>query len=242
MEVSRLKICLEEATDPARNPLPGNVYPILTSPESQSSSTQIAELKDALAEKSDFLKMEEQRSARLSDLLNQSIMEVNRLKICLEETTGTAGPPLPETSKQNQDTPPTSSEEKGQHHEKPHQGSNTLHGDPKQDSTQTHNEERSVNNTNGSEYFTEDENGSALSTATTQVQNEVPVILPISEGTLFKRRKSRGEPTTTTEDDNHGHFVIHTHQGSFTLSSLDEDDPHMKEEHKDLRPAPAPDC
>ncbi|PUU81114.1 hypothetical protein B9Z19DRAFT_1168210 [Tuber borchii] len=221
MEVSRLKICLEEATDPARDPLPGNVYPLLMSPESQGSSTQIAELKDALAEKSDFLKVEEQRSARLRDLLNQSIMEVGRLKICLEEA--------------------TSSEEKGQSHEKAHQASDSLNLNKQKDSGQIHKEECPASNTDGSESSKDDGNGSALSTATTQVQDEEPCIIHISEGVLLGGEEPRGEPTTAvTEGGNHGLFVISTDEGNFTLSSLDEDDPYMKEEHKDTRSAPAP--
>jgi len=243
MEVSRLKTYLEEATDPTRNHLPGNVYPVVMSPESQGSSAQIAKLKEALAEKSEFLKVEEHRSARLRDLLNQSIMEVGRLKICLEEATETTGPPLPKISKKNQDALLTSSEEKGQHHEKAHQASSNPHRDQKKDSAHIHSDEPLVDTADGSEYLTDDENGSALSTATTQVHNEEPIILHISEGALLGGEESGGEPTTaTTEDGNQGHFVIHTRQGDFTLSSLDEDDPYMKEEHKDTRSAPAPDC
>ena len=243
MEVDRLKTCLEEATDPTRNPLPGNVFPIVTSPGSQSSSAQIAKLKEALAEKSEFLKVEEHRSATLRDLLNQSIMEVGRLKICLEEATDTTGPPPPNASKQNQDTPPTSGEEKGQHHENAHQASNSPQRNQNEDSAQTHKEECLANSTDGSESSTDDGNRSVLSTPTTQVQNEEHCIIYISEGALWGGGEPRSQPTTTTtEVSDKRLFVISTDEGNFTLSSLDEDDPYMKEEYKDTRSAPVSYC
>jgi len=56
-----------------------------------------AALRGALAEKVELLIVEEHRSARLRNLLNQSITEVGRLKICLEEAINQVGSPLLET-------------------------------------------------------------------------------------------------------------------------------------------------
>ncbi|RPA90603.1 hypothetical protein L873DRAFT_402887 [Choiromyces venosus 120613-1] len=58
-------------------------------------NTQRADLDKAFAELVHLLTVEEHRTSSLRDLLNQSIVEVGRLKICLEEATGQNLPPLP---------------------------------------------------------------------------------------------------------------------------------------------------
>jgi len=229
IEVGRLKICLEEAADTGRDPLLESSNHM----GSQTPSSRIAELEKALAEKTSLLNVEKHSSASLRHLLNQSIIEVGSLKIRLEEATDTTGPPLLETLKDNHGTPDTPSGEKGQRHGKPHQASNNLRSSQKEVSARVHTTEGPVNNTDGSEYLTDGENGSTMSTATTQVQNEEPIILHISEGALLGGEEPKGEPTTpTTEVTNQEPFVIHTREGDFTLSSLGEDGPYMKEEHK----------
>ncbi|RPA90599.1 hypothetical protein L873DRAFT_1795399 [Choiromyces venosus 120613-1] len=60
-------------------------------------NAQSADLQEALMEKVHLLTLEEHRSSSLRDLLHQSIIEVGRLKTCLEEATGQSGYPLPES-------------------------------------------------------------------------------------------------------------------------------------------------
>jgi len=56
-----------------------------------------AALRGALAKKVELLIVEEHRTAKLRNLLNQSITEVGHLKICLEEAINQVGSPLLET-------------------------------------------------------------------------------------------------------------------------------------------------
>ncbi|KAG0642330.1 hypothetical protein HOY80DRAFT_642574 [Tuber brumale] len=233
IEVGRLKICLEEATIPTRRPPPGYAHPTATKSDSQSLNAQITKLKEALAEKTNLLKVEEHCSASLRDLLNQSIVEVGRLKICLGETVDAAGHPFPEASQYSQDAPHAQAGQERQGHKKPRQANNSTHGNQKGRSGAQLDKRIEGGEAEG-ESLTDEENGSALSRATTHVHNEEPFIMHISQGALLMGEEPRIEPTTAaTEVGNEGPFLIPTDEDNFTLSPHGEDSPYMNEGHKD---------
>lgn len=237
-EVGRLKICLEEAINQVGSPLLENTHPM----RSQRSSAQLIEPKEEITDKANLSKVEERSSASLRDLLTQSTMEVGRSKISIKQSPDAEVPPLLGTLERTQDTPYTSTGQRGQRDRRRHQANNCLHHNqiqglgarptqriedggieemPAPVTSHAHNEEGPINNTDGSESSADDENGSALSTATTQLNNEEPVILHISEGVRLEGEELVGEPTTTTTGvGGQKSFTIRTGGGDFTLSSL----------------------
>jgi len=170
---------------------------------SQSSSARITGPKEEITEKANLPKVEEHNSASLRDLLTQSTIEVDHSKISIEEAPDADVPPPLETPECTQDTSYTSTRQERQRDKRRHQENNCLHRNqlrglgaqptqrnedgvieemPAPGTSHACNEEGPINNTDGSESLAYDENGSALSTATTQVHNEEPVILHIGEG------------------------------------------------------------
>ncbi|KAG0126277.1 hypothetical protein HOY82DRAFT_615462 [Tuber indicum] len=255
IEVSRLKTCLEKATESTGQRLQENAHPAATKLGSRSLKAQIAELKEALVEKTNLLKVEEHCSASLRDLLNQSVIEVGRLKICLGEAVDAAGPPFPEAPQDSQGAD-TYTKEGNQRHEKPRQEDNRPHGNQENGSgaqvggriedgeadgmlapttAQVYGEEHSSIDTDEGESLTDEENGSALSTATTHVHNEEPLILHVSQGALLTTEEDhRLEPAMATlEVSNERPFGMPTDEDNFTLSPPGEGAPHIKEEHED---------
>ncbi|CUS14187.1 unnamed protein product [Tuber aestivum] len=218
IEVGRWKMCLEEATNQTRHTLPENTHPRAARSGPQSSNVQIARLKEALAEKTNLLKVEEHRSSNLRNLLNESIIEVGRLKTCSGSAGDATRPPILDSPQHIQDVPGTPTGQKIHHHEKPRQADKAPYSDHKkglQHAEQIEDREAEVNAADEGGSLTDEENGMALSTASTQVQNGESFIW-FSEGALLMNEEPGSEhATVNTEFSNERPSVAYTDEDNF---------------------------